>query len=120
MYDEYVDKCKMLDDDKHKNVYGFTLKEIVGMKIYSDLVAYRDILVESFADMETMRHQQMKKNFYHWAMTLHQAFLYGALPPIPYDRCAVVPVQLYRGIPQIVMFDNNLPKYYGIFETSME
>ena len=117
-YNYIEHECKVKQENPSINKEGYTLKELVGMKSYCDTSEYQAALRKAFWDVESDEHRQMKKNFFHWAMTLYRAFLYGACPPNRQTLKSTEPISLYHGLNQILILNNNLPRYHGILSTS--
>ena len=51
-------------------------------------------------------------------MTLYKTFLYAAAPPIKMTQSSTTPLTLYHGLSQLLILNDDLPKYNGIFSTS--
>ena len=123
LYEQFEQECKVKQENPSINEERYTMKELIGMKVYCDTNHYQSALRKAFWMMQSSKpdqNNQTKKNFYRWALTLYQTFLYAAVPPNRLLSTSSAPITLYHGLSQQFVINNSLPKYYGIFSTSRD
>eukprot|EP01084_Bolivina_argentea_P195922 335984_1 len=99
--------------NKHRQ---YLLEELMSLKIYTDTNSYQSSLRRAFWKSSN---KETKKAFYNWAMKLHVASLYHAVPIPRKSMQSKAPAQIYHGLNKVFSIDNAKPKYMGPTSTSL-
>eukprot|EP01084_Bolivina_argentea_P281543 481735_1 len=114
-YSEYHRKCTLIcdalreDKDKDCQYADIGLYELMSLKLYTDTTQYQSALRRAFW---VNARQEMKRNFYHWALWLYKAFQRYSQPAAAYTN------ELYHGLNKVFAIDSSVPQYNGIFSTT--
>eukprot|EP01083_Nonionella_stella_P221520 791352_1 len=102
----------------HRKYEQYLLKELMGLKIYTDTDKFQSALRKAHWDHPSTKN--MKKCFYHWAMVLYQTALFHSKPIGRYTDQHKAPRRLYHGLNRVFVLDKYRPKYNGPTSTSLE
>ena len=102
---------------KTEQFSDYELKEIMGLKFYSDYST--DCANLRKAHWESMP-EKMKKRYYQWARTVYRAALRQAVP-IPIQSTNGFGAKLlYHGLSVFFRMDRESPTYFGPFSSTLE
>eukprot|EP01083_Nonionella_stella_P204315 744912_1 len=96
--------------------YRYTLDEILSLKVYTDETDLTSKFRSAFWKSSS---QQMKMEFYLWALTIYQTALYHARP-LPLRTHSIKPMKLHHGISEVFAVNDRSPKYHGPVSTTVD
>ena len=95
LYLEFVEQCDLkILANKSDN---FLLNELLSLKLYTDTTTFQSYLRKSFWKNTSLN---IKKTFYHWAITLYKTHLYHSKPIISKSlkTSSKIPSKIFHGL----------------------
>ena len=93
----------------------YTLKEALGLKTYADLTAFQSELRKAHWKGRPI---EIKRAYFHWALTLYEAHLYHSKPIPSVSDTVKNPRRLFHGLNRMFTVNHELPVYLGPFSVS--
>eukprot|EP01083_Nonionella_stella_P199589 731769_1 len=114
----YEEQCNALLNT-NQTYYQYTLDEILSLKVYTDETDLTSKFRSAFWQTSS---QEMKMEFYIWAMTIYRTASYHARPlPVRMRHSGKdYPVKLHHGISEVFAVHDRSPKYNGPVSTTVE
>eukprot|EP01083_Nonionella_stella_P012558 35622_1 len=112
---KYVEQCNSLLRTSQP-FYQYTLDEILSLKVYTDETDLTSKFRSAFWQTSS---QEMKTEFYRWALTIYQTALYHARP-LPLRPHSTKPMKLHHGISEVFAVHDRSPKYHGPVSTTVD
>ena len=94
----------------------YTVNEMLCLKMYTDTNEMQSQLRRAHWTAALLK---VRKAYYQWAMGLHRAHLYHAVPIPTSSASTSKPCRLYHGLNRLFTVSRELPVYFGPFSTTI-